>query len=191
MSRPENRENLMSLQDTIVWAASTYGVESTTVVENIDVSALGKNVTNPPAEDFIDNVFVLKFTVGTDKVHKNMVKPVTYTGTDGLKFSCVWTNDGGVDDNDKDVKGQITYKTTSSGDAVSGTTGTISIEDTYASALGSIEHTSGYMTIPDADITDKDCVYITFSFQAPDGTALTCEPHLIGLCITYSGRALA
>jgi len=191
MSRPDNRENLQSLQDTIVWAASEYGVVTGTVVENIDVTALGKNPTNPPAEGFIDNVYVMVFTVGTDKVHKNLVKPASYQGTGGLKISYVWTNDGGVDDEDKNVKGQITYKTTTVGDSVSGNTGTLSVEDTYTSALGYIEHKSGYMTIPHADLDGKDCIYIQFSFETPAGAALTCDPRLIGICITYEGRTLA
>ena len=191
MSRPSNLENLQSLQDTIVWAAKTYGVTSGTVFDNLDVSALGKNVTNPPAEDFIDNVFVLKFTVGTDKVHKNFPKPSDYTGTAGIDISYIWTNDGGVDDNDKDVKGQITYQVSSAGDAVDGTLGTIDVEDTYASASGYIEHKSGAMTIPHAAFTDETCIYITFSFEAPAGTGITCEPHLIGLCISYAGRTFS
>jgi len=191
MSRPENRENLQSLQDTIVWAASEYGVATGTVTENIDVTSLGKNPTNPPVEGFIDNVYVMIFTVGTDKVHKNLFKPSTYQGTDGLKLSYVWTNDGGVDDEDTNVKGQITYKTTTMGDSLSGNTGTLSIEDTYTSATGHIEHKSGYMTIPHADLVDKECIFIQFSFETPSGAALTCEPRLIGICITYEGRALA
>jgi len=191
MSRPDNRENLMSLQDTIVWAAETYGVISDTVLNNIDAIALGKNNTNPPAEDFIDNVFVLKFTVGTDKVHKNLTKPSDYQGTDGLNFSYIWTNDGGVDDQNKDVKGQISYQVSNTGDVISGTLDTISVEDTYTSALGYVEHQSDVMNIPHADFTDETCIYITFSFEAPAGTALTSEPYLIGICISYAGRALA
>ena len=181
----------MSLQDTIVWAAAEYGVISSTVALNIDAIALGKNVTNPPADDFIDNVFILKFTVGTDKVHKNIHKPSDYQGELGLNFSYIWTNDGGVDDQNKDVKGQIAYQVSNTGDVVSGTLDTISIEDTYTSASGYVEHQSDVMNIPHADFTDETCIYITFSFEAPAGTALTSEPYLIGICLSYAGRAFA
>lgn len=153
---------------------------------SINVESLGLPNTNPPVVVDQDNLRLLRFTLNTDSVSVKLPKPVDYV-SGALNFSVYWTNDGGVDDNGKTVKAQMSYQTTSEGDPVSGNHANSpkTVEDTYASASGWIEHHSSAMTIAAADFVDEECIFAKISFITPTGTALTCEPHLIGLCLSY------
>ena len=63
-----------------------------------------------------------------------------------------------------------------------------SVEDTYDSDLGWVEHHTEYMTIAEADFSGKLCIFAKLSAVTPVGEALTCEPHLIGMC--YTNKAI-
>ncbi len=118
-----------------------------------------------------------------------MKLPVPYDYASGdLAFLVVWTNDGGADDNGKDAKWQIDYQIGDMGDPVNGSHANSPkvINDTYTSDTGWIEHHTGNMTIAAADFAGKSCIFLKLSAITPDGVALTCEPHLIGICLTYT-----
>lgn len=59
-------------------------------------------------------------------------------------------------------------------------------EDAYGSDSGFVETHTDDMTIAEADFAGKQCIFIKLSAVTPAGTALTCEPHLIGMCYTYT-----
>lgn len=153
---------------------------------SISAEEFGLPNTNPPGIVDQDNITLYKFALNTDLITLKLPVPSDWAGGD-LSFWAVWTNDGGVDDNGKAAKWQLDYQIGDVGDAVSGSHGNSpkSIEDTYDSALGSIEHHTGYMTIAEADFSGKLCIFAKLSAVTPVGDPLTCEPHLIGMCYTY------
>jgi len=155
-------------------------------IVSYDVQNLGKNPTNPPVIVIIDNCALWKFTVDTDKVHSTFPVPGDYWGLD-IDFYVVWTNDGGVDDNTKNVTWQINYQTAKDGDQVSGSHANSpkSVTDSYNSTSGWIEHTTGKMTVGYADFQTKKCLIVRIMAITPPGDALTCEPHMLGVCIGY------
>lgn len=159
-------------------------------IRHLTAAALGRPNTNPPSIVQQDNTELLAFTVGTDQIYYGWEIPSDYAGGD-LIINAHWTNDGGVDDNTKDIKLQIDYQSCDDGDVISGNHANSprTIEDTYASAAGWIIHTTGNITIPAADFTGEHIVAMKISFVAPAGAALTCDPHLISLMIEYTAYA--
>ncbi len=154
---------------------------------HLNAAALGRPNVNPPNIVIQDNIELLAFSVGTDRVFYDWDVPNNYAGGD-LQIQAEWTNDGGVDDDGLDVKVQIDYQTFEMGDPVSGSHANSpkSIEDTYTSASGWIFHVTGSMTIAAADFAGKHGVAMKISFVAPAGGALTAEPHLVGVQVIYN-----
>ncbi len=154
---------------------------------HLTAAALGRPNTNPPDIVQQDNTELYAFTVGTDQIYYGWEVSEDYAGGD-LIVNAHWTNDGGVDDQNKDVKLQIDYQAYDDTDAISGNHANSprTIEDTYLSASGWIMHTTGDITIPAADFAGKHIVALKISFVAPAGTALTAEPHLIALMLEYT-----
>lgn len=198
---PPNPENF--IQEIGIAISKTFidfnprqvsGNSGATYLKTVKVEAdeLGKPAANNPTVVDRDNVTLYSFAVNTDFMTYKLPVPSDYA-SGGLKFSVVWTNDGGVDDSGKNVKAQFDYQTTAEGDAISGSHGNSpkQVEDTYTSASGWIEHRSAYVTIAEADFTGKECVYVKVSFVTAPATALTCEPHLIGICLQYTAYAFA
>jgi len=76
------------------------------------------------------------------------------------------------------------------GDVISGshTNSPKTVEDTYASASGWVEHHTANMEIAEADFSGKECIYLKLSAITPSGTALSCEPHLLGICFAYTAK---
>ena len=148
---------------------------------------LGLPNTNPPTVSEQDNLSFLNFTVNTDRVMFAFPPPSDYAGGD-LTIIAVWTNDGGVDDENKNVKVQIDYQVGSAGDVISGSHANSpkTIQDTYTSASGWVKHWTGNITIAAADFADEECVFLKLSFITPTGTALSCEPRLIEVCLSYT-----
>jgi len=149
--------------------------------------SLGLPFTDPPTIEDQDNVSLYKFTLDTDKLTHDFELPEDYHSGD-INIAVMWTNDGGVDDNGKFAKWQLDYQTAAMGDAVSGdhANSPKDTEDAYASDSGWIEHHTAAMTIAAADFAGKHHILLKLSAVTPAGTALTCEPHLICLCITYT-----
>ena len=149
--------------------------------------ALGKPAANNPTVVDQDNITLLSFTVNTDFVTYKLPVPSDYA-SGGLKFSAVWTNDGGVDDNGKNVRLQIDYQVSAEGEIVSGSHANSpkNVNDAYTSAAGWIDCKTDYVTIADADFSAGDCLFLKISFVTAPATVLTCEPHLIGICQQYT-----
>ncbi len=157
---------------------------------HLNAAALGRPNVNPPDIVIQDNVEMLAFTVGTDRIFYSWEVPEDYAGGD-LILEVHWTNDGGVDDQNLDVKVQVDYQTfNEQGDSIAGSHANSpkSIEDTYLSASGWIIYTTGTMTIVAADFATEHVVSMKISFVAPAGGALTAEPHLIAFMITYTAN---
>jgi len=148
---------------------------------------IGRSQANTPVIVENDNLQYLSFAMG-DEVFIKFPVPTNYV-SGGVIITPVWTNDGGVDDLNKDVKCQIDYQVAATGEATDGNHANSprSQEDTYTSVAGWIEHRFEGITIPDAEIDIMECIFIKLSFIAPVGVALTCNPHLIGICLTYLG----
>lgn len=155
--------------------------------KHLNAAALGRPNVNPPNIVIQDNVELLAFTVGTDRVFYIWDVPEDYDSGD-LTIQVEWTNDGGTDDQNLDVKVQIDYQTYNEGDVVSGSHANSpkSIEDTYTSASGWIFHKTGNMTIAAADFVGEHGITMKISFVAPAGSALTAEPHLVGVQVIYT-----
>lgn len=162
-----------------------------TFTRTVSISAdeFGRPSTDPPTVVLQDNVILYSFALDKDSMEYKFPIPSDYH-SGALDFWVVWTNDGGVDDQNRNAKWQLDYQTATEGDAVSGSHANSpkSVEDTYTSASGWIEHHSDHMSIAEADFTDKFCVYVKISAVTPVGTALTCDPHLLGLCFSYTAK---
>jgi len=156
------------------------------VRKHLPTGLLGKPDIQPPTIVIQDNIKYLAFTVGTDRIFYTWEVPLNFAGGD-LDIWVHWTNDGGVDDEDKDVKVQIDYQVIDDGDVMTGSHGNSpkSIEDTYTSAAGWVRHTTGAMTIEEADFVSKHEIEMKISFVAPAGAALTCDPHLSALMLRF------
>lgn len=154
---------------------------------SISADVFGRPNLNPPDVVDIDNVTLYEFTLNLDKMTFKFPVPSDYHEGD-FTFFVVWTNDGDTDDNGKDVKWQLDYQTSTAGDPINGSHANSPkvINDTYTSDTGWIEHNTEVMTIAAADFAGKTCIYIKLSAITPDGVALTCEPHLLGVCYTYN-----
>lgn len=154
---------------------------------NMPVESLGRPNTNPP--DVIDqaNLRLLKFAVNTDSVSIKMVKPYDWV-TGALELGVVWTNDGGVDDLNKNVRVQMDYQTGSEGDVIDGshTNSPKNVNDAYVSNAGWVECHTDFMTMAQADFENEQCIYCKFSFVTAPDTILSCEPHMIGICVRYN-----
>ncbi|GAH49399.1 unnamed protein product, partial [marine sediment metagenome] len=165
------------------FSPATKGAFSKTV--SIPAEEFGLPFTDPPDIVDQDNLSLYSFVVNTDKLTHKFPIPSDYAGGD-ITFWLVWTNDGGEDDNGKAVKWRLDYQVGDEGDVISGShdNSPKSVEDTYDSDAGWVEHHTGKMTIAEADFSGKLCLFLKLSAVTPDGAALTCEPHLIGLCYT-------
>lgn len=150
----------------------------------------GRPFTNPPNVVDQDNLTLYSFTVNTDQMTYKFPIPTDYDQEGGFTFLILWTNDGGVDDNGKNVKWQLSYQVGAEGDVISGSHANSprTTEDTYTSDLGWVEHHSDVITIPHDDFAGKYCLFLKIMAVTPAGTPLTCEPHLIGMCILYQAK---
>lgn len=173
---------------------SGRGLTGPTYTKTVDISAemLGKGAANNPTVVDINNVTLYSFTVNTDFMTYKLTIPTDYA-TGGLKLNAVWTNDGNTNDNGKNVRLQIDYQVATEGDAVNGSHANSpkNVNDAYTSATGWIENDSDYVTIAEADFTGKLCVFVKVSFVTAPDTVLTCEPHLIGICLQYIAYTFA
>lgn len=165
--------------------AITDATRTKTVPMSAD--AFGRPNANPPGIVDQDNLTLYTFTLNTDKLTINFPVPWDYASGD-IIFNVIWTNDGGVDDNGKFVKWQLDYQVGVEGDVISGSHANSPkvIEDAYPSASGFVETHTGDMTIAAADFAGKQCIFVKLSAVTPAGAALTCEPHLVGMCYAYT-----
>ena len=158
-------------------------------VFSIPADEFGRPNLNPPTVVDQDNVTLYRFTLNADRMTFKFPVPYDYNSGD-LNFWFVWTNDGGTDDNGRAVKWQMDYQLTAEGEAVSGSAPNSPrvVEDVYTSTTGWIEHHSDRIRIPSTEFAGKFCIYMKISAVTPVGAALTCEPHLLGLCFEYESK---
>lgn len=167
----------------------TRGTNSPTVYTKVialPADQFGRPNTNPPTAVDQDNLTLYSFTVNTDHLTAKFPTPTDYV-SGPMEFRAIWTNDGGTDDNGKTVKFQLDYQSSTEGERCAGSHANSpkTVEDTYASASGWIEHRTAYVSIAATDFDALDCIYGKFSFVTPTGSALTCKPHLLGVCLRY------
>jgi len=157
---------------------------------NISAEAFSKPAANSPAVVDQDNITLYSFAVNTSLATYKLPVPTDYA-SGGLKLQVIWTNDGGVDDNGTNIKAQIDYQVSTEGEIVSGshTNSPKNVEDAYTSATGFIDCRTAYMTIADGDFDADDCIFIKLSFVTAPAVVLTCNPHLIGICLQYTAYA--
>ena len=161
---------------------ATRTINITLAAENI-----GRGQANTPTVVQQDNLQLLSFDMG-DEVFIKFPVPSTYV-SGGVTIIPIWTNDGGVDDQNLYVKAQVDYQVAASGEAVNGSHANSprDQEDQYTSASGWIEHRFAGITIPHAEIAPEECIFVKLSFIAPAADPLSCNPHLIGVCLSYTG----
>jgi len=135
-----------------------------------------------------DNAIIFFFNQnGSEHVHLRWPKGArNYAGGD-LKIFAHWTNDGGVDDNGKNVRWEISYQVVTSGGSIAGNHANSpkTINDTYTSDTGHLEHTSPAATIAAADFASAHGIIMKFTAIVPADTALTGEAGLLGFALEY------
>lgn len=161
-----------------------------TKTEQIEADELGKPAANNPTVVDQGNVTLYSFAVNTDFMTYKMPVPSDYA-TGGLKFQAIWTNDGDTDDQNKNIRVQFDYQVSSEGEPISGSHGNSpkNVNDAYTSATGWIDCRTDYVTIEDGDFSADDCIFLKVSFVTAPATVLTCNPHLVGICIQYTAYA--
>jgi len=167
-----------------------YAVKATYEKEiAIPADAFGRPPTNPPTVEEVDNLTVYAFTLNSDKMTFKFPVPSDYE-SGPLMFRFIWTNDGGSDDCNRWVRWRIDYRVVSEYDLVSGTDGSIAVDDLYPSPNGRVECRSQYVSIPVTSFMPGQCVYIKITAVTPPSPALTCKPRLIGLCLKYKATTI-
>jgi len=173
------------------WDGSDISIIGGTYTKDITLAAgvFGKPNTNPPAVIDQDNLTLYSFTVNTDSITIKWEIPRDYDSGD-ITIAIEWTNDGGVDDNGKNVKWQIDYQSAAHGEAINGShaNSPVSVGDTYGSASGWINHKTESITIPGADIAGKIHLYMKLSAVTAPATVLSCEPHFDSVHISYIAK---
>lgn len=159
-----------------------------TYSKEVDIPADNLGLPNdfPPSLVDQDNITLYAFTVDTDRMTLKFEITPDYAGGD-IDLFVMWTNDGGVDDNGLNAKWEIAYQVSDEGEAVSGSHANSpkTVEDTYASDSGFIEHWTDVMTIAAADFFGKHHMFLKLrAITVAD--PLTCDPHLICLCFMYT-----
>ena len=117
--------------------------------------------------------------------------PIPYDYVEGdMVFNVVWTNDGGVDDLNKNVQWRLEYQVGSEGDVISGfhANSPKAIVDAYTSNSGWVECHAGAMTIAAADFAGEQCIFLRLMAITAPAVVLTCDPHLVGMCYTYTAQ---
>lgn len=170
----------------VQFSPATKGTYSKEV--KVPAAQFGLPPDNPPTIVDQDNITLYKFTVDTDRMFYLLDIAEDYASGD-IGIIIMWTNDGGADDNGKNVKWQIDYQVSGAGDPVSGShAGPKSVEDAYASDSGWIEHHTAAMAIAAADFSGKHHILLKLSAVEAPAVVLTCEPHLICMCYYYTAK---
>ncbi len=156
--------------------------------EHVPAGTFGRPNTNPPDIVTVDNSLLLEFDVNTDIVHYKWEISEHYVPGTDLLIQFHWTNDGGADDNTKNVKIQVEYLAVEDGDLISGSHANSPrhIDDAYTSDLGSVFHTTGIITLPAADFAGKHQIEMKIMFVTADATALTGKPRLDCMLFEYT-----
>lgn len=155
----------------------------------IAADTFGRPNLNPPNVVDQDTLTLYSFTVDTDRMTYKFPIPYDYS-RGNFDFYIIWTNDGGVDDLNKNVQWRLEYQVGDEGDVISGfhANSPKAIVDAYTSALGWVECHTGVMTIAAADFAGKQCVFLRLMAITAPAVILTCEPHLLGMCYTYLAK---
>lgn len=168
------------------------------VIRNMSLSAetFGRPNLNPPSQVEQDNLILYSFTLDTDKIFFKFAIPFDIhigDGSVGISMALRWTNDGGVDDDGKNVLWRFDYQLGKSGTPISGSyvNSPKYVGDTYDGASGWLEHQTDFIVIPDSEFVGQECIFVKVSAITPTAPALTCEPHLIGACMKYMASRLA
>ncbi|MBA7489834.1 hypothetical protein ES702_00368 [subsurface metagenome] len=170
----------------LIAAGVTVGGIYTKLI-SIPAEALGRPNVNPPTVVDHDNLTLYRFTLNTDRMTIKLPPPHDYA-SGPLEFNIVWTNDGGVDDANRNVRWELNYQTVSEDEVVSGNHANSPklIDGLYDLNIGWIEQHTGFIEIAEADFLGKQCIFIRLRAVTPPNPPLTCEPHLIGICLRYS-----
>jgi len=155
------------------------------MIIKVDAETLGRPETHPPTLVTIDNVNLWKFTLNFDRARYKFPIPFDYAGGD-IGIRIVWTNDGETDDVGKNVTWEISYKVAGVDLEINGNdeNSPKNVTDTYTTSSGWIENHSAYIILEEEELIDEFCVYISIRAITTDNP-LTCEPHLIGICLEY------
>jgi len=165
------------------------GSAGATYTKTVPIAAevFSKPAANSPAVVDKDNVTLYSFTVNTSISTYKLSVPSDYA-SGGLKISVVWTNDDDTDDLNNNIRAQLDYQVSSEGEVIDGNhdNSPKNVDDAYTSNLGSVDCRTDYMTIADADFNADDCIFLKLSFVDASVTVLSCNPHLIGVCLQYT-----
>ena len=135
-----------------------------------------------------DNTVMLSFNPnGTEDSYISWEIPPDYAGGD-LEVLLHWTNDGGVDDNGKNIRLQLNYQSMVNTTVVSGNHANSpkTINDTYTSASGWIFHTTDAATIAAADFSTQHQINFRLTAIAAAVTQMTGEVHILAMMLQYS-----
>ncbi|GAI37119.1 unnamed protein product, partial [marine sediment metagenome] len=183
----EARSLLEVINITNLIAAGVIVGEVYSKLISMPAEALGRPNTDPPTVVDHDNLTLYSFTVNTDRITLKLPPPADYAGGP-LGFNVVWTNDGGVDDLNRRVRWELNYQAVSEDEVISGNhvNSPKLIDGLYDLSIGWVEQHTGFMEIAEADFLGKECIYVRLRAVTPLNPPLTCEPHLIGVCLRYN-----
>ena len=155
--------------------------------EHLGVGTFRIPAAGAPANNVQDNTAMLGFNQNdTEDAYTSWEVPSRYAGGD-LGVQMHWTNDGGIDDNGKNVRWEVNYQTMDDGDSVAGNHASSPkvIDDTYTSATGYLMHTSPMAAIAAADFAAAHEIRIRLTALAAAPVQLTGESQLTGILLMY------
>ena len=122
----------------------------------------------------------------TESVFLNWEIPGDYAGGD-LEIMIHWTNDGGVDDNGKNIRWQVNYQTVADDGSIAGDHANSPevIDDTYTSATGHLFHTTVMAAVAAADLVGVHEVHIRLTALIAAPVQLTGESQFIAMMLVY------
>ncbi len=163
----------------------------TTIVKHVhlDVGRFKIPAAGAPTVVVQDNVAMLSFNQNdTESAYLRWVIPDDYVSGD-LAIIIVWTNDGGVDDNGKNVRWQLNYQVvTGPGDSIEGSHANSpkTINDTYTSATGHLVHMTDPTVLAAADFAGAHGIAFRLTAIAAAPTELTGEALFLGAAVNYT-----
>lgn len=140
-----------------------------------------------PAIATQDNTSMLSFAQNdTESVFLSWEVPADYAGGD-LEMQIHWTNDGGVDDNGKNVRWEVNYQTVADFGSIAGDHANSPklLDDTYTSATGHLFHTTVMSAIAAADFAAAHEIHIRLTAIAAAAVQMTGESQFIALMLVY------
>lgn len=171
--------------DIIAVEETTRGYHEPTITPNAGTNSPGQQ----PDLELIGSIMVAQFTLNTDTAYRIFKVPKFYV--EDAAFHVHWTKESGVggdgDQSSNSVRWRISYTVfPGSGGDVNVTPTVIDLDSTYNDAGTTTRVMQRTADVAAPGFVANYYVGVCVESVTPDGSALTCEPALISVDLTYN-----